>query len=160
MHVVVSGFRPRSPCETKGTVKAVASIVAAATLLAAGCGASSKPKVASELTTTVPGYGEYPAATVSGSFSPRECRRDAAAFGNDAVQFVAHWGSQGAYPADLYYVIVREVFADFEARRCDPILLGRVLNRRLTAQQRRALIDDLPRGMTRIVQEGLRRSNT
>jgi hypothetical protein len=98
--------------------------------------------------------------SVSGPKPPDSlgCRHDAQSFARDGLQFLAHYGPQAAYPADLYYVILRGVFADFQAHRCDGALLGDALDRRLTAKQRGALIADLPRPMDRVIRAGLART--
>jgi hypothetical protein len=96
--------------------------------------------------TTVGVYGPYPAQTITGSRSAADCARDARIFARDSLLFLAH-SAGAAYPADLYYVILREDFTDFAARLCDPALLGPALRARLTAKQRATLVADLPTGM-------------
>ncbi len=85
----------------------------------AGCGGGDRRH-----TVTVPAYGDHPATTVSASTSPAACAADARIFARDAVALVAHSSTNAAYPSDLYYTIIREDFADFEARACAPRLLG------------------------------------
>jgi hypothetical protein len=68
---------------------------------------------------------------------------------------LAHSGANAAYPADLYYMIIREDFTDFQARRCDPKLLGAELRHRLTDKQRAALLGDLPYAMADVVRSAL-----
>ena len=134
-------------------VKAVWTLALAAGLLA-GCGGGGHgAKVV-----TVPAYGEHPAATVSGSYSAAECAKDARIFARDALTLVDHASSNAAYPADLYYTIIRSDFADFEARSCGSKLLGEALRARLTAAQRSSLIANLPQAMAQVVRDGLRRS--
>lgn len=119
-------------------------------VLLAGCG-GGRPA-----TLTVPGYGPYPAQTITaGPASQAECAQDARIFTRDALALLAHSSSSAAYPADLYYSILREDFADFEARRCDPNVLGPPLRSGLTAKQRAALIADLPSVMAQVVRDGL-----
>jgi len=118
----------------------------------AGCGASSSSTQGTVV--TVAAYGPHSATTVSGSASPAACLEDARIFARDALALLAHSSSSAAYPADLYYVITREDIADFEARRCNPKALGDVLDRRLTALQRRALVAYLPHAMAQIVRQG------
>lgn len=117
--------------------------------LLAGCGGGEHRVV------TVGAYGNYPAQTISGAASPAECARDGSAFARDGLMLLAHSGSSAAYPADLYYAILREDFADFEARACDPTYIGVALRRRLTAAQRTALVAALPEVMAKVVRAGL-----
>ena len=106
---------------------------------------------------TVPAYGVFPATTVAAGTAgnANACRRDAEAFADGARMFLAHSGPRAAYPADLYYVILREAAADFRAHGCPPVLLGAALERMLTAKQRRALIDGLPVSIAQTVRESL-----
>ncbi len=124
-------------------------IAAAVVALLAGCGAVKKRTV------TVGAYGNYPAQTITGSATPAECTRDGNAFARDGLMLLAHSGPSAAYPADLYYSIIREDFADFQARGCDPKYLGDGLRRRLTAKQRAALVAYLPEVMAKVVRAGL-----
>jgi hypothetical protein len=132
-----------------GTIALLCAVV-----LAAGCGSSRSGNTD---TVTVSGYGVFPAQTVIGAGDASACRADAQSFADDAVQFLLHSGPQAAYPADLYYVMLREVFADFRARRCDPKVMGALLRRRLTANQGAALVAGLPRAMSAAVREALAR---
>jgi hypothetical protein len=116
----------------------------------AGCGSGG-----ARHTVTVPAYGDHPATTVSASTSPAACAADARIFARDAVTLVAHSSTNAAYPSDLYYTIIREDFADFEARACDPRLLGPVLRARLTPKQRAVLVAGLPRTIADAVRAGL-----
>jgi hypothetical protein len=124
-------------------------MLASAAMLLAGCGATKHRAV------TVGAYGNFPAQTITGSASPLECSRDARAFARDGLALLAHSGAHAAYPADLYYSIIREDFADFEARGCDPKTLGPALRAHLTAHQRAALVADLPTVMAKVVLAGL-----
>jgi hypothetical protein len=128
--------------------------VLAATLVLAGCGSSARQ---SHAVVTVPAYGVFPATTVAAGTArnANACRRDAEAFADGARMFLAHSGPRAAYPADLYYVILREAAADFRAHGCAPVLLGAALERLLTAKQRRALIDGLPVSIADTVRESL-----
>jgi hypothetical protein len=125
-------------------------ILAAAAALVAGCGGGGR-----KAAVTVGAYGSFPAQTVTGAASQAECVHDARIFARDALALLSHSGANAAYPADLYYVILREDFADFEARRCAPKTLGDALRRRLTPRQRAALVADLPRAMAKVVRAGL-----
>ena len=104
---------------------------------------------------TLPAYGSFPAQTISGSPSSAECGKDARIFARDALPLLAHSSTNAAYPADLYYMILREDFADFQGRRCEPALIGAALRDRLTAKQRAALIAYLPTNMADAVRKGL-----
>jgi hypothetical protein len=121
----------------------------------AGCGSTAARVAGGTGTVTVPAYGVFPATTVVGADDAAACRLDAGSFSAQARMFLAHSGSQAAYPADLWYVILREALADFGARRCDPALLGRALRRRLGPVQRDALANDLPSAMAARVRESL-----
>ena len=131
-------------------------ILALAVGLLAGCGGGGTGR--STKVVTVPAYGEHPAATVSEAYSAAECAKDARIFARDALTLVDHASSNAAYPADLYYTIIRSDFADFEARSCGPKLLGEALRARLTAAQRSSLVANLPQAMAEVVRDGLRRS--
>jgi hypothetical protein len=136
----------------------LAVCAAVATAVAAGCGTSSR-KAETTTRVTVPSYGVFPAATITGPAAEEgdsvACRRDATSFTRDAADFLAHSGPRAAYPADLAFVELRSVLADFLARRCDPELLGRDLERALTAKQRAALVAGLPRAIAATVREAL-----
>ena len=70
-------------------------LLAAATVVLAGCGSSDKG-------VAVPAYGDHPATTVAAaSADPAACRTDAVAFADAARDFLAHSGPKAAYPADL-----------------------------------------------------------
>jgi hypothetical protein len=74
--------------------------------------------------------------------------------------FLAHVRPHGAYPADLYYMILRQNFAGFQAHRCDAKLLGSALAHTLTAKQRRALIVALPNPIAGSVGKSLERAGS
>lgn len=126
------------------------AFAAAAVAVLAGCGSGAKRG-----TVTVGAYGGFPATTVTETASPAECVRDGRIIARDGRSFLRHFGASAAYPADLYYMIVREDFADFEARQCDPKLLGAALRARLTPGQRTALAADLPTAMAVLIRRGL-----
>ena len=108
-------------------------------ILACGCG-SSQPGAAGHTTVR---YGIYPGDTASVSTThPRSeaCRHDADAFARGSAQYLTHFGDLAASPADPYYMLLRQQLADFEARRCDPELLGAAIEDRLSASQRQALL--------------------
>jgi hypothetical protein len=122
-----------------------------------GCGSSTHSPGALRQA-TVPAYDAYPPDTISVSGDiPRSpaCRSDARSFARTARFFLAHSGPKAAYPADLYYVLMREAIADFGVRHCSPEVLGRALERALSARRRRTLVADLPRQMADIVRQAL-----
>lgn len=132
-----------------------AAAIAGVALVAGGCG-SQQRRAAGH--TTVQRYDIYPADTISVPTTNPEslaCRRDAVGLANASARFVAHYGPASVYPADLYYVLMREELADFGARRCDAKLLGSALVRRLTAPQRRVLVTHAPHPMALALREAL-----
>jgi hypothetical protein len=128
--------------------------VLAGAFVLAGCGSSGRH---SDAVVTVPAYGVFPQTTVAAgeAGSAKACRRDAEAFADGARMFLAHSGPRAAYPADLYYVILREAAADFRARGCAPALLGAALERTLSAKQRTALVAGLPVSIAETVRQSL-----
>ncbi len=126
-------------------------LLAVLTLQLAGCGGGSHGH-----TQTVGAYGSFAATTVAAApGGPANCRKDGEIFARDAKLFVAHSTTTAAYPADLYYMILREDFADFEARECAPSYLHDPLVHRLSAAERRVLVADLPAAMAATVRAGL-----
>ena len=112
----------------------------------AGCGSSKQHDV------TVPAYGEHPATTLAAApADPAACGRDAVAFGNAARDFLAHSGPKAAYPADLWLVLLRESLADFQARDCDPAVLKRALDRRLSSAELARLAEGLPESISTVL---------
>ncbi|HJQ50758.1 MAG TPA: hypothetical protein VJ838_09620 [Gaiellaceae bacterium] len=108
-------------------------------LLACGCG-SSHHNGAGQTTVR---YGIYPGATATVSTTdPRSasCRGDAVAFARGSARYLTHFGQLAASPADPYYMLLRQQLGDFEARRCDPKLLGNALEHSLTPAKRRELL--------------------
>jgi len=135
-----------------GLVTAVA--IAGVALVASGCGSSHR---AGPGQTTVR-YGIYPGDTASvHATSPRSgaCRHDAVAFARGSASFLDHYGALAASPADPYYMLLREQLADFQARRCDPKLLGSALEERLSASERRKLLAHASRPMAAALQRAL-----
>jgi hypothetical protein len=127
-----------------------------AALALAGCGGGSKHAGGTgDGAVTVGAYGNYPAQTITGSASAAECTKDARAFAHDGITLLRHSGPDAAYPADLYYSILREDFADFTARSCDARYVGVGLRANLTAKQISALVADLPTVMAKVVRAGL-----
>jgi len=52
-------------------------------------------------------------------------------------------------------MLLREQLADFGARRCDPKLLGRALERRLSASERRLLLTHASSAMAAVLRRAL-----
>ena len=108
-------------------------------LLACGCGSAHRAGAGN---TTVR-YGVYPPGTATVSTadpSSAACHQDAVAFARGSAQFLTHYAKLAASPADPYFMLLRQQLADFEARRCDPELLGSALEHRLSPSQRRVLL--------------------
>jgi hypothetical protein len=137
----------------------LAVVVALASAALTGCGGDSSDRGASPRQVTVPGYGVTPSATVSGKggtgATARACRADARTLAQDARDFLAHFETTTAYPADLNFVIVREDLARLRSKGCPPTLTGRALALALTPAQRRAFVADLPTAMARQVRAAL-----
>ena len=127
------------------------SLLAVLALALAGCGGGSHGHAQ-----TVGAYGSFAATTVAAlPGGPANCRKDGEIFARDAKRFVAHSTTSASYPADLYYVILRDDFADFEARECAPSYLHDPLVQRLNASERRVLVANLPAAMAATVRAGL-----
>lgn len=124
----------------------------------AGCGQSARHS--SPGAVTVPAYGVYSQTKVPGSAASgtRACRVRAETFSRGAVQFLAHVRPHGAYPSDIYYFLMRQRLAGFEAHQCDVKLLGSALARAMTARQRRTLLAALPNTMATTLGKSLDRA--
>jgi hypothetical protein len=130
-------------------------VAVGAALLASGCGSSHRAATGH---TTVQRYDIYPADTISVPSSDPEspaCRRESVGLARASARFVAHYGPASVYPADLYYVLMREELADFDARRCDAKLLGSALVHRLSPAQRRVLVTHAPHPMAVALRQAL-----
>lgn len=118
-------------------MRRVTVLLAGVAFLACACGSSQRAAQ-----TTVR-YGIYPGDTSSVSTTDpmsASCRQDAVAFARGSAQFLTHYGALAASPADPYYMLLRQQLADFEARRCDPKLLGGAIEDRLSPAKRQALL--------------------
>jgi len=116
-----------------------ASLLAGLAILASGCGSSQH--FGANATTVR--YGIYPGATGTVSTTdPRSesCEQDAVAFARGSATYLTHLGQLAASPADPYYMLLRQQLGDFQARRCDPKLLGTAIEHRLTPAKRRELL--------------------
>jgi hypothetical protein len=132
-----------------------ALVIAGIALLSCGCASSHRGATGR---TTVQRYDVYPADTISvPSSNPRSraCRRDSVGLAGSSARFVAHSNRASVYPADLYYVLMREELADFDTRSCDPKLLGSALVHALSAPQRRFLVSHAPRPMAAVLRHAL-----
>jgi hypothetical protein len=115
------------------------ALLAGLALLASACGSTQR----SDAGQTTVRYGIYPGATATVSATdPRSnsCRQDAVAFTRGSAEYLTHYGELAASPADPYYMLLRQQLADFQARNCDPKLLGKALERGLTPAKRRELL--------------------
>ena len=131
-----------------------AAAIAGVAVLASGCG-SSHPSGAGQTTVR---YSIYPGDTVSVSAkNPRSdaCRHDAVAFARGSASYLDHYGPLAASPADPYYALLREQLGDFGKRRCDLELLGRALEQRLSAAERRKLLAHASRPMADVLRRAL-----
>lgn len=123
-----------------------------------GCGHSSRHSTPG--TVTVPAYGVYSQTKVPGAArsGTRACRVRAETFSRGTLQFLAHVRPHGAYPSDIYYFLMRQRLAGFEAHQCDVKLLGSALAHALTARQRRTLLAALPNTMATTLGKSLDRA--
>lgn len=139
----------------RGAAAKAAGLLAGLALLICGCGSSHHGQAAGSTTVR---YGIYPGNTSSVSTTnPRSvsCRQDAVAFARGSAQFLTHYGKLAASPADPYYMLLRQQLADFQARRCDPKLLGGALEQRLPPPQRRVLLAHASRPMAAALRRAL-----
>jgi hypothetical protein len=103
-------------------------------------------------------YGNYGAQTITvpaGPASSKLCKADANGFAGQAESFVVRYGSTAASSTDVYYLGMRQELGDFDARRCEPHLLGEALVHQLTAEQRRLLLAELPLSVAKPVRAAL-----
>ena len=134
-------------------MRRVVAVVGVA-LLVCGCGSSHR----GEAGPTTVRYGIYPGASSPVSTTDPtsvSCHQDAAAFGRGSAQYLTHYGELAASPADPYYMLLRQQLADFQARRCDPKLLGSAIERRLSPSQRRVLLAHASRPMAAALRQAL-----
>jgi hypothetical protein len=131
-----------------------------AVLVLAGCGSSSKHSGSGAV--TVPAYGVYASSTVPGSTASGagHCRATAQRFAGGTLMFLAHVRPHGAYPSDIYYFLLRERLASFNAHRCDVKLLGSAVAHTLTTSQRRTLLAALPGTMAATLRKALDRAGS
>ena len=134
-------------------MRRVAGLLAGSVLLGCGCGSSHGGTAAQ---TTVR-YGVYPGATATVSTTDptsASCHQDAVAFARGSAEYLTHYAELAASPADPYYMLLRQQLADFEARHCDPRLLGSAIKGRLSPSKRQVLLAHASRPMA----EALRRA--
>ena len=153
---LLAGLQPPRTGDVLSRAWVVGALVIPVAL--AGCGHSSGHSAPG--TVTVPAYGVYGKTKVvrSTATGTHTCQVTARSFAGEADRFLAHVRPHGAYPADLYYMIMRDHLAVFQAHRCDVKLLGRALARSLTARQRQTLLTTLPNPMAATVAGGLDRA--
>jgi hypothetical protein len=135
-------------------VRGPACLVAGFVLLASGCGSSHGGTAAQ---TTVR-YGIYPGGTATVSTTDptsTSCRQDAVAFARGSVKYLTHYAALAASPADPYYMLLRQQLADFEARHCDPKLLGSAIKGRLPPSKRQVLLAHASHPMAEILRRAL-----
>jgi hypothetical protein len=135
-------------------VRYAAAALAGVVLLVCGCGSSQR----AEGKQTTVRYGIYPGNTTPVSTTnPRSdsCHQDADAFARGSVKYLTHFGELAASPADPYYMLLRQQLADFEARQCDPELLGSAIEHRLSPSQRRVLLAHASRPMAAALRHAL-----
>jgi hypothetical protein len=120
-------------------------------LALAGCGGGTATTTVQQTTTTpssghgkaakqvtFPAYAGFPATTETiTSGTPARCRLDAKGFTHNAVRFL----TPSTSPVDVYLIGARTAFLDFVAHRCGVTYLREPLSRRLTATQRRRLVE-------------------
>ena len=118
-----------------------------------GCG-NGRDRASQQL--TVPAYGLHTQTTENVTRGSRAfCRADARAFAQAVRLFLGHYGASAAYPADLYYIDVRQVWTDFVAHECPATSLRPFLTQMLTPTQRRALLRHLPAEIAATIHAGL-----
>jgi hypothetical protein len=120
-------------------VRRAAVLLVGVALLATGCGSSKRADAAN---TTVR-YGIYPGGTATVSTTDptsAPCRAEAVAYARGSLKYLSHFAELAASPADPYFMLLRQQLGDFQARRCDPKLLGSALEQHLSPAQRRALL--------------------
>lgn len=135
-------------------MKGATVLLAGLTLLASGCGSSHRGAVDN---TTVR-YGVYPgSSTPISTTNPTSasCRGDADAFARGSAKFLTHLDELAASPADPYYMLLRQQLADFQARRCDPKLLGAAIENRLSPSKRQMLLAGASRPMATALRQAL-----
>lgn len=107
--------------------------------------------------TVVQHYGVFPSDTIAVSTTnptSSDCRSDAGALARAGLGFVrAHHTTVNI--GDVAFFEMRESSADFEARRCEPKLLGDALVHTLSPGQRRELLGDTSRPMAKLLRSAL-----
>lgn len=135
-------------------MRRAACLVAGFVLLACGCGSSHGGAAAQ---TTVR-YGIYPGGTATVATTDptsTSCRQDAVAFAHGSVKYLTHYAALAASPADPYYMLLRQQLADFEARHCDPKLLGSALADLLSPSKRQVLLAHASHPMADVLRRAL-----
>jgi hypothetical protein len=121
-------------------------------LVSAACGAGGTAHRARTLTFAT--AGNFPPATIVGSYSAHACAADTRTLVHDASLYYAH-SSVLPGPADLYYYDMRFAFAHFQADGCSSRELGEVMKARLTARQRVFLLHNVASNLQRAFRAAL-----
>jgi hypothetical protein len=115
------------------------------TLVLAACGGATSRK---GRTVTFIAAGNFPTATIVGTYSASGCAADARVLVHDARLYYTH-STGGLGPADLYYYDLREEYAHFQADACTNAQLGAAMKRGLTARQRTFLLHNVAHDLYR-----------
>ena len=121
-------------------------------LVSAACGAGGTAHRGH--TVTFATAGDFPPATIVGTYSAHACAVDSRTLVDDARLYYAHsTGAPG--PADLYYYDMRFAFAHFQADGCASQELGAVMKAGLTARQRAFLLHNVASNLQRAFRAAL-----
>ncbi|HEY7420533.1 MAG TPA: hypothetical protein VH541_00870 [Gaiellaceae bacterium] len=136
-----------------GTRRAsILMLVLLAPLLGAACGGGGTSPTGH--TVTFVAGGNFPTATIVGTYSVRGCAADARTLVQDARLYYRHsTGAPG--PADLYYYDLREAFAHLEADGCTHKELGEAMKAGLTPSQRTFLLHNVASDLHQAFQAAL-----
>jgi hypothetical protein len=139
----------------RGTVRTPAGRVLLFVLVvgstAAACGGATQR---TGRTVTFSSAGNFPPATIVGTYSVQGCEADTHTLVGDALLYYRH--SNGAPgPADLYYYDMREAYAHFQADGCTSEELGQAMKRRLNARQRAFLLHNVASDLSRVFHAAL-----
>jgi hypothetical protein len=115
-------------------------------LMLAACGGKAASHTGR--TVTFVAGGNFPTATIVGTYSVHGCSVDARTVVDDARLYYAH-STGGLGPADLYYYDLREAYAHFQADACTDAELGAAMTRGLTTRQRTFLLHNVAHDLER-----------
>jgi hypothetical protein len=120
------------------------------TLAVAACGGASHRG----RTVTFVAAGNFPTATIVGTYSAQGCAADARTLVNGSRLYYVHsTGAPG--PADLYYYDMRFSYAHFQADGCTSEQLGAAMKSGLSARQRTFLLHNVASDLHRAFQAAL-----